>query len=396
MLNKKVLVFGAGYVGFSLSVVMARAANVTVVDIRPDIIRSINAGRSPIEDLDIDKHLMIGLSSNRLNAQLYSQKLIEEADFVVLALPTSFNPEVAGFDTSALDDVIAKVADIDKSKPIIIKSTIPVGYTQKIIEKFGLSECYYSPEFLREGRATYDNLNPSRIVIGSTSTHAKEFVKILDDASHQRNTKKVFTDNTTAEVIKLAANSYLAARVSYFNELDTLAMIAGLNAVQLIDGVCADPRIGDGYNNPSFGYGGYCLPKDVKQFQRSFLDFKIHAPLIQSIDASNQQRIVEIINFVKSSGAKNIGIYRAQMKQGSDNARDSVNLAVLSQLSAMPTLRVKIFEPKIDLPENLSTFKVNEFETFCDWSDLILANRDAVELREYHYKVLTRDIYNEN
>jgi UDPglucose 6-dehydrogenase len=395
-MNKNVLVFGAGYVGFSLSVVMARVVNVTVLDIRDEVIDDINKGKSPIDDQGIDRHLSTALDTKRLKSEKYSVSLVEKADFIVLALPTNLIESDGSFDTSALDDVIEKISKIDRRKPIIIKSTIPVGYTERVIKKYKLTECMYSPEFLREGRATHDNLHPSRIIVGSSSPLAKEFAQILDDASHQRDTKKIFTDNTTAEVTKLSANTYLAARVAFFNELDTLALEAGLNPEQLIAGICSDSRIGEGYNNPSFGYGGYCLPKDVKQFQSSMLNYGVKSPLIQSINLSNQQRIDDIVSFVEKSGVKNIGIYRAQMKQGSDNARESVSLALLEKLASKPNLEVKLYEPKIKLSEQVRQLTITDLATFGEWSELILANRDAVELQPYKRKVMTRDIYNEN
>ena len=395
-MNKKVLVFGAGYVGFSLSVIMARVAHVTVVDIRDEVTELINEGKSPIEDQGIEQYLKTALQTKRLTSQKYCVSMIEQVNFIVLALPTNFDETDGSFDTSALDDVIEKISKVDKNKPIVIKSTIPVGYTERTIQKYGLTACFYSPEFLREGRATYDNLHPSRIIIGSCSPLAKEFVQILDDASHQRNTKKIFTDNTTAEVTKLASNTYLAARVAFFNELDTLALKVNLNTEQMIDGVCSDPRIGEGYNNPSFGYGGYCLPKDVKQFQSSIINFGIKAPLISSIDQSNQQRIDNIVSFVELSGAINIGVYRAQMKQGSDNARESVSLSLIKKLQELPNLAVRIYEPTIELQPIIAKLKMNDLSAFGEWSEIILANRDAVELQPYKSKVLTRDIYNEN
>ena len=395
-MNKNILVFGAGYVGFSLSVILARIVNVTVVDIRDEVIDLINGGKSPIEDQGIEQYLSMALSAQRLKSKKYSAALVEEADYIVLALPTNFVEADGSFDTSSLDNVIEKISKIDRSKPIIIKSTIPVGYTERVSRKYMLKECMYSPEFLREGRATHDNLHPSRIIIGSCSASAKEFVQILGDASHQRNTKTIFTDNTTAEVTKLAANSYLATRVTFFNELDSLALKADLNAEDLIDGVCSDQRIGQGYSNPSFGYGGYCLPKDVKQFQRSISNYGMKAPLIQSIDLSNRQRLEDVVSYVKSLGVKNVGIYRAQMKQGSDNARESVSLRLLDKLAVLPNLDVRIYEPKIQLPKNVELLKISDLAYFGEWSDLILANRDAVELQPYKTKVLTRDIYNEN
>lgn len=395
-MHKNVLILGAGYVGFSLSVVLARTANITVVDVRDEIIELINKGKSPIEDSGIEQYLKLALDTQRLKSQKYSASLVEQADFIVLALPTNFDETDRSFDTSTLDDVLEKISKIDRTKPIVIKSTIPVGYTERVIKKYKLTECMYSPEFLREGHATHDNLQPSRIIIGSNSSRAKEFAKILEDSSHKRSTKIIFTDNTTAEVTKLAANTYLATRVSFFNELDTLALKAGLNIEQLIDGICSDHRIGEGYNNPSFGYGGYCLPKDVKQFQSSIESYGIKAPLIQSIDLSNQQRLNDIVRLIELSGAKKVGIYRAQMKQGSDNARESVSLILLEKLDAMPAVDVKIYEPKIKIPINFKQLKIAKLADFAEWSDLILANRDAVELQPYKSKVLTRDIYNEN
>lgn len=395
-MNKNILVFGAGYVGFSLSVIMARVVNVTVLDIRDEVIDLINAGIPPINDEGIERHLSIAINTKRLKSQKYSESLVKQADFVVLALPTNFDETDGNFDTTALEDVIEKISKIDRAKPIVIKSTIPVGFTEKVIRKYKLTECMYSPEFLREGRAAYDNLYPSRIVIGSNSQCAREFVQILDDASYQRNTKKIFTDNTTAEVTKLAANTYLATRVAFFNELDTLALKADLNTEQLIDGVCLDKRIGEGYNNPSFGYGGYCLPKDVKQFQSSMTNYGIKAPLTGSIALSNEQRLDDIISFILSTRARKVGIYRAQMKQGSDNARESVSVKLLEKLAQMSNFDVRIYEPNIELPKNLQRLVSLELDDFCEWSDLILANRDSIELQPYKTKVLTRDIYNEN
>jgi UDPglucose 6-dehydrogenase len=395
-MNKNILIFGAGYVGFSLSVVMARVVNVTVVDIRDDIVQLINKGCSPIQDQGIEEQLKTVLASNRLKSRKYSASLIDDADFIVLALPTNYNEIDGSFDTSALDDVLENIAANDRNKTIIIKSTIPVGYTEQAIQKHKFTECFFSPEFLREGRATYDNLHPSRIIVGSCSPSAKEFVEILDRASHKRNIKKIYTDNKTAEVTKLSANSYLASRVAFFNELDTLALKIGLNVEQLIDGICSDTRIGEGYNNPSFGYGGYCLPKDVKQFQRSMKEFGVKSPLINSIDISNQQRVADIVSFVRSSGAKKIGIYRVQMKQGSDNSRQSTNLTLFYHLQNLPGVSLKIFEPKIEIPKELSQFIITDLNAFGEWAELILANRDAVELQPYQTKVFTRDIYNEN
>ncbi len=395
-MSKNVLVFGAGYVGFSLSVVLARVVNVTVIDIRDEVIDLINGGKSPIEDQGIEQHLNTALSTQRLKSKKYSAALVGQADYIVLALPTNFVEADGRFDTSALDDIIEKISKIDRSKPIIIKSTIPVGYTERVSKRYMLTECMYLPEFLREGRAIHDNLHPSRIIVGSCSAAAKEFVQILGDASHQRNTKKIFTDNKTAEVTKLASNTYLATRVAFFNELDTLALKVDLNAEELIDGVCSDKRIGEGYNNPSFGYGGYCLPKDVKQFQISMKSYGIKAPLIQSIDLSNQKRLDDVVSYVQSSGVQKVGIYRAQMKQGSDNARESVSLRLLEKLVALPDLDVRIYEPKIQLPKNVEQLEIADLADFGEWSDLILANRDAVELQPYKAKVLTRDIYNEN
>ena len=395
-MDKTILVFGAGYVGFSLSVVMARVADVVVVDISDEIVDMINEGKSPINDQGIEEYLRLGLSTRRLRAEKYSENLVQLADFVVLALPTNFDETNKTFDTSALDEVIQTIANVDSEKPIIIKSTIPVGYTDRMRHKCNLTECAYSPEFLREGRAVYDNLHPSRIIIGSNSELMTEFVSILGDAAHQRNTKKIFTDNKTAEVTKLAANSYLATRVAFFNEIDSLALEIGLDTERLIDGICSDGRIGEGYNNPSFGYGGYCLPKDVKQFQSTYLQFGVKAPIIESINLSNEQRIEQIFRIVKASGVTKIGLYRAQMKQGSDNARESVNLALLEKLKTLEIVELRVYEPEIKLTPDVQQLILNDLPVFCEWAELILANRDAVELRPYRSKVLTRDIYNEN
>lgn len=395
-MDKKVLVFGAGYVGFSLAVVLARAVNVTVVDIKDSTVDLINSGKSPIIDQGIGEHLERALASKALRATKYDPDLILKADFIILALPTNFMEDTGSFDTDALDSVLNEISRIDNTKSVIIKSTIPVGYSDRVSEKLKLTNLFYSPEFLREGRAIKDNLNPSRLVVGSDSSSARIFVDILTKVAQSRNLKTIFTDNKTAEVIKLASNSYLATRISFFNEIDSLALELDLSSENLIEGICSDKRIGEGYNNPSFGYGGYCLPKDVRQFQSSFNNARVEAPLIQSIDLSNQQRIQSLVNIVLRSKNKNIGIYRAQMKQGSDNSRESVSLAILKHLSKKNDLAVRIYEPQIDLPKEFIKYQSRDLKKFAAWADLILANRDSVELQPYYSKVLTRDIYNEN
>ena len=395
-MKNNVLVFGAGYVGFSISVVLARSSKVTVCDVREEVVSKINKGISPIIEDGISKYLNSALQTGNLRAALYDKSLVKNADLIVLALPTDYDANSERFDTTILENVLDQISKIDNKKSIVIKSTIPVGFTNQISERLNLVNCFYSPEFLREGKAVIDNLYPSRIIVGSKSRLAEEFVSLLIGAARKRNIKVIFTDNNTAEVIKLASNAYLANRITFFNEVDSLAMELGLNAEELVDGICSDSRIGDGYNNPSFGYGGYCLPKDVRQFQRSFRDLGIEAPLIGSIDKANQQRIQNIVSFLVSQNIDKIGIYRTQMKQGSDNAREAVSLSIIEQLLEFPKIELKIYEPQLGLPENLKQFQMDDFEEFVDWAEIVLANRDAIELEPYRAKVLTRDIYNEN
>ena len=395
-MKKNILIFGAGYVGFSLAVVLARTNNVKVLDIREDVIDLINDGKSPIIDAGIVDALDQANRLGNLQAASYCETSVHEADFIILALPTNFNAELNCFETSILEDVLKRVARIDRLKPIIIKSTIPVGFTKEVIEKFNLENCFYSPEFLREGRAIYDNLHPTRIIIGASHDAARSFGALLEEVAQIRSVRTIYTDSTTAEITKLASNSYLATRVAFFNEVDSLALKLNLKSGDLIDGICADPRIGTGYNNPSFGYGGYCLPKDVQQFQSSMEKFKVEAPLIGAIHKSNKQRIHEIASIVIGSGCNKVGIYRAQMKQGSDNARESVSLALLDILRCEPALQIQIFEPGIKLAKELEQFLVTDFKNFTSWAELILANRDAIELQPFKHKVITRDIYNEN
>lgn len=394
--NMHVVVYGAGYVGLSLAVLLTNVANITLIDVNQSVINLINSGESPIKDEGLQEALAYSVSSNKLRAKLYSRDLIANADMIILAVPTNFDTEKNEFDTSILIKEIEKVAHIDKDKPIVIKSTIPLGFTEKLIADHGLTDCFYSPEFLREGHALYDNLNPSRIVVGSNSENAKKFVTMLVSASNKQDTQTIFTSNTNAELIKLASNSYLAMRVAFFNELDTLAMSIGLAAKDLVSGISLDPRIGNHYNNPSFGYGGYCLPKDVQQMIASFQKNGVEPILLGAVHRSNENRLIEIVQKIKKLSSGTIGIYRLQMKQGSDNLREAANVKIAKALIENGDTKVLIFEPDITLPSEFKRFQVASFDEFVNSSDLIVANRDSDDLKVVSNKVFTRDIYNES
>lgn len=395
-MKKNILIFGAGYVGFSLSVVLARKHNVTVFEIQSEKIDKINAGVSPIEDRGIGDYLKDVVQAGNLRAKLFDTVDVISADVIILALPTNYDPKQKQFDTKYLDDAIEKIALIDPEKLIVIKSTIPVGYTENVKKQLGLSQCVYSPEFLREGRAIFDNLHPSRIVIGSSDEPAVAFAKMLEDASHERSVKIICTSNTTAELIKLSSNAYLAMRIAFFNEIDSYALMENLNAEDLITGICADPRIGEGYNNPSFSYGGYCLPKDVRQLQASFEMKGLVAPLLSSIHTSNENRLAWIIDEIERNASGTVGIFRLQMKQGSDNFREASSYRILKELLKRNNLRVILYEPTVQVPEEFQGLQIHSIEAFIQTADLIVANRGAAELETFEGKLFSRDIYNEN
>jgi len=393
---KNIKIFGAGYVGLSLAVVLARKHKVEIFDIVPEKVDAINKGTTPISDKGIEDYLIHVTSSGNLVASLFKSENTLNADIIILALPTNFDPESNQFDTRQLDDTLLSIASTGYSGTIIIKSTIPVGYTDKTVEKFGFGNCFYSPEFLREGQAVHDNLHPSRIIVGGSDTAAVEFAEILLNVSHERSVPIIYTENKTAEFIKLASNTYLAMRIAFFNEIDSFAMYKNLKSEDVITGICADQRIGEGYNNPSFAYGGYCLPKDVRQLQGTVEENNLLLPLLSSIHGSNEVRLNFIVSEIEKCGAKTIGIYRLQMKQGSDNSREAANYRILEKLAKNKDLTIKLYEPILQVPTEYKSLKVNDLQEFIEKSDLIIANRGATELHSCRDKLFTRDIYNEN
>lgn len=384
---KNITIAGTGYVGLSNAVLLAQKYHVIALDIDEQKVTKINQHQSPIEDTKIADFL----AKKNLNLTATTDKLqaYQNADYVIIATPTNYDTKTNFFDTSSVEQVITDVLSINSSALIIIKSTVPVGFTEGIKSKLGVDNIIFSPEFLREGKALYDNLYPSRIIVGEQSERAKDFAKMLADCAIKKDVEILLTNNTEAEAIKLFANTYLALRVAYFNELDTYASIHGLNAEQIIKGVSLDPRVGDYYNNPSFGYGGYCLPKDTQQLLANYQD--VPQNLIQAVVSSNKTRKKFIANDILDKNPKTVGIYRLIMKAGSDNFRDSAIFDIIKYLKA-EGVQIIIYEPTLTQQAYLNSPIVNDLSAFKKQADIIVANRMTDDIADVLDKVYTRDL----
>ena len=386
----KIAVAGAGYVGLSNAILLAQHNEVVLKDIDPEKVELINKKKSPIIDRDIQEYLE--KKPLNLKATLDPEEAYKDASFVIVATPTDYDPITNYFNTKSVEAVISEVRQINPDATIVIKSTIPVGFTDRMREKFKTDKIIFSPEFLREGRALYDNLYPSRIVVGDKSEEAKKFAELLIQGAIKEDIPVLFTGSVEAESIKLFANTFLAMRVAFFNELDTFAESHGLNAKEIIEGVCLDPRIGMHYNNPSFGYGGYCLPKDTKQLLANYQESGIPTYLIKATIESNIARKYYIAERIVKKNPGTVGVYRLSMKAGSDNHRSAAIIDIIEYLKAKD-IPVLIYEPLLK-EDNFMGFPVlKDLKEFKEKSDLIVANRFSEELEDVKDKVYTRDIF---